>query len=71
MSNLTGWNQARKGNATVFDGSERFWKEFPAGTTAEAVLADYLNTADYDYATKDFVIEAEIDGQIARKTYRV
>lgn len=59
------WNQVQDGNAHVSDGAEGFWAEFPAGTTAQAVLDDYMSTADYSGATGTFRVTAEIDGALA------
>ena len=59
------WNQTRDGNAHVSDGAEGFWSHFPAGTTAQAVLDEYMATADYSAATGTFAVWAEIDGDTA------
>jgi hypothetical protein len=59
-TNIKGWNQAGQGNAYVSDGAERYWAEFPAGTSAQAVLDDYMSTADYSWATEAFFVTAEI-----------
>ncbi len=48
------------------DGAEGYWAEFPEGTSAQAVLDDYMSTADYSGATKAFVVTAEIGGQVAQ-----
>jgi len=59
------WNQVRRGTAWVSDGAEGFWADFPAGTSAEDVLAEYLSTADYSGATGTFIVRAEIGGDVA------
>jgi hypothetical protein len=59
------WNQVQQGNAHVSDGQEGFWAQFPVGTSAEDVLADYLDGADYSAATGEFTVQAEIDGHTA------
>lgn len=59
------WNQVRRGNAWVTDGAEGFWAQFPAGTSAQEVLDEYLATADYSGATSTFTVRAEIAGNVA------
>jgi hypothetical protein len=59
------WNQTRHGNAHVSDGQEGFWASFPKGTSAQAVLDEYMSTADYTGATGTFTVEAEIEGRLA------
>jgi hypothetical protein len=59
------WNEAGRGNAHVSDGCIGYWSEFQEGTTAQMVLDDFMSTADYSGATGTFVVEAEIDGQLA------
>jgi hypothetical protein len=62
---MTAWNQTQQGNAHVEDGAEGFWASFPEGTTAQAVLDEYMSTADYSGATGSFVVRAEIGGATA------
>lgn len=64
-TNKTIWNEIGEGNAHVGDGCVGSWATFPEGTTAQAVLDDYMSTADYDGATGEFTVTAEIDGQLA------
>ncbi|MGA7122344.1 MAG: hypothetical protein WBY94_19735 [Polyangiaceae bacterium] len=64
------WNETQDGNAHVSDGAVGFWANFPPGTSAKAVLDEYMSTADYDGATAEFVVTAEIDGQIATTTVK-
>lgn len=59
------WNEIGQGNAHVSDGCMGFWAEFPAGTSAREVLAEYMLTANYTGATGTFVVRAEIDGDLA------
>lgn len=59
------WNEAGRGNARVSDGCMGFWADFPVGTSARAVLYDYMSTADYSAAMVSFTVEAEIDGDVA------
>jgi len=62
---MTTWNQAMQGNAHVSDGAEGYWAEFPEGTSAQAVLDDYMSTADYSGATQAFDVVAEIGCRFA------
>ena len=59
------WNQVKNGNAYVSDGAVGCWASFPPGTSAKAVLDDYMSTADYSAATGTFTVCAEIEGNIA------
>ena len=65
MKSKTAWNQVQQGNAHVSDGQEGFWSEFPAGTSAQAVLDEYMSTADYTGATGTFTVTARISGNLA------
>jgi len=62
------WNQVKDGNAHVSDGAEGFWATFPAGTSAQTVLDEYMSTADYSAATAKFSVTAEIEGNTASCT---
>jgi len=62
---MADWNQNQDGNAWVNDGAEGYWAHFPAGTTAQDVLDDFMSTADYSAATGTFAVRAEISGTVA------
>lgn len=64
------WNQSQVGNAHVSDGCMGYWAEYPVGTAAIDVLNDFLSTADYSASTADFVVRAEIDGNVSSRTVR-
>ncbi len=61
----TKWNEVPSGNAHVSDGAMGFWATFPSGTSAQAVLNEYMSTADYSSATGTFTVSAEIEGRVA------
>lgn len=55
------WNQAKRGNVRVTDGSDvGNWATFPATVTAREALDAYLATADYSGATSRVTVTAEI-----------
>ena len=59
------WNEVCEGNAHVSDDCVGSWATFPAGTSAQEVLDEYMSTADYSGATGSFVVTATIDGDTA------